>query len=244
MKTARTLAIAAGTFVVCMSLFCVLVWWVSNREVRRAGQLLHELGQLELGPSMAGSARAFVRRYGLSRVPYAPLAMDNCRDGDESYQVSVRPSLADRISRRVPWLAGIGLIPFWQIDAAVQFHNGEVECAGEFVYFPHAHAAAIFSGVMRPRGSYDTAEKYEVVFATPQELLSVSSLPGADSAQKASALEPDLSCLRWLPGCRYPCELSPSAWRFYQTTAEWQHLVLGWGRPPDADDPLCKGNDT
>lgn len=245
MKTARTSAICASALVVCILFFCVVVWRVSDGEVRRGGRLLQELGQLELGPSTARQARALIHSYGLRRVSYPPLAMVNCGGGDESYQVSIRPELADRISRKMPsWLVRMRLVPNWQIDAAVQFQDGEVECAGAFVYFPHAHAVAGFAGVMRSRVPYDSLDEYDVTFETPQEFLSVSSLPGASPAQKASAIEPDLMCLTRFAGCRFPCELSPFAWHFYQTTPDWEHLLLGWGKPPDADDSRCKGNNT
>jgi hypothetical protein len=242
MKIARITAILLGVLLALLSALRLVIWRESSMQARRAGQMLQELGQLELGPSGSQSALAVVQRYGGTRAAYAPLAFVNCNDGDEFYALSIRQTLPDRIIGAVPLIARTGLVRYWQVNAAVQFKNGQLVCVGALVYFPHAHASAVYAAVTRARPSeFDagTGKAYDVSFQTPQEVLAVTVYPEANQAQRTGAFEPDLSCLSRLRGCSYPCELSPSAWQYYQTTPSWQHLVLGYGKPPDADDPQC-----
>lgn len=204
--------------------------------------MLDDLGQLELGRSSVSDSLAKVQEFGVTRVAYAHLAPVGCNAGDEFYSVSIRQNLPYRLIRTMPLVARTGLIRYWQVDGALQFQKGVLVCFGALVFLPQPHDSALFAGLMRvhPSGvSESTQRDYDVSFKTPPDALVVTTYPESNAEQKAIAFRPNLACLSGIRGCKYPCELSPAAWEYLRTTPEWQHLLLGYGKPPDADDPRC-----
>lgn len=256
--------IAVGTaFGAIFGLLLILWFWVrldSVSQSKKSAQLLHDLGKLELGPSQAEAARSIVQRYGgkampimplhVNKVPYPPNTISSvnpeCADkADEAYDVSIRPHLAERVLSKLPILARMGILHDWQVDGAIQLGEGKLLCVSHTVISLSASArspSAMAYAAVQPHPSWAGEEQTYAVSFEPNSnphRLGVSVFLGATEAQINKGFELDLTCLTSIRGCRYPCELAPSAWRDYLRSPDWQHIVLGYGKPSDADDPRC-----
>ena len=227
---------------------CLLVFWIfltvdTFRQTRRAEELLRALGNLELGTSSVPNATSVVRNFGGMRVRYAQTrgGVEPDCDVGEVYNIAIAPHWIDQIKLKVPLALRLGLVRDWSLNGAVHIKNGTLTCVTYTILLVRRGPAVIFAGSLRPRSSWNQEEGYSIDFDPHPRghALVLRAYPDATTQQHAAVFRPDLHCLYSLWGCIYPCELSPSAWHAYLETAAWQHLVLGWGKPPDANDSRC-----
>jgi hypothetical protein len=234
---------------VLLSLSWVALRVDSSREAQRAAQMVRDLSKLRLDRSTAQDAKIIVNHFHGAKVRYAPTltALDvDCGDADESYAISITPVLAERFLSRLPILSRLGIIHDWSVEGAVQLKGNKLLCVTHTIAFRGSDArsqSALVAGSMRPDSQLagQGNNTYLVSFEANHSVhvLYVRTFPGATEPEIATAFEPDLRCLTTARGCKYPCELAPSAWRDYLRSPDWQHLVLGYGKPADADDPRC-----
>lgn len=234
----------ASIFLAVIGLLFIIAVWAkveNSRNAKKAAQMLHELSALALESSSEADSAAILEKYGFVKSKYGQtFPFDICLDSNQSYDVSLNPKFSVWITRSAPLLVHIGIVPGWQIHAALHFRNGQLSCINYAVYFPHAHASGVFAGGIRPRPrDISENEPYQFYFTTPPDVFGVSAFPSTNQDQKDEIFRPDLSCLSRLGGCRYPCEMSALWWQRYKATADWQHIVRGYGKPPDDDDARC-----
>ncbi len=248
-KTRWTLVVSLGA----ASALLVIGWaWIrtdSYRQSRRAAEMLSDLGQLSLDRSTGEDAKNVILLFQGTRTRY-PQTLTGldvvCEEADEIYSTSLKPQLAESVLRRIPQLVYAG-IHDWRVDASVQIKEGKLLCASHTITFisdrPTLPSALVF-GAMQPRPEWIAPEQADAVFFDNHargHSLGTVTFPKATQSEIESAFRPSLGCLSSFRGCKYPCELAPTAWQRYETTSDYQHLVLGFGKPPDAEDSRCTG---
>jgi hypothetical protein len=235
---------------VCLSVAVIglLLLWMALafdnfRQSQKAAEMIRSLGTLQLGASSTQDAISLVKRFGGSRVRHAQTAsggQDDC-DDEEVYNVTIAPRWIETIRKRAALAIQFGLIHYWTLNAGVHLKSGILACIAYTIVTGQHDPAAILDGSFRPHSPWNQEESYSVGFDPfPRgHELTLRAYPDASPEQHSLVFQPDLHCLSNLRGCQYPCELSPAGWQQYLKTPAWQHLVLGYDKPPEADDPRC-----
>jgi hypothetical protein len=229
--------------VTLISLFRVRQTTINQRN--QVAAMFDDLPKLRPGYSTSRDIASIVDRYHGIKIA----AQEDqtgysvyCPDPDESYRFYIDAGEAPRSLIERPLVYRLSRLHYWVLDVTLQLKNGTLLCVSHHlrVYPVTGEVFYAAGGLITSRPNLDDSNPYKTGYDRSFHGLVADALPNATEEEKKSIFAVNLRCLTSFVGCHAPCELLPSVWKQYVNSRGYQHLVLGYGKPPDADDPRCK----